>query len=57
MNKFAENNPQRLKEFAAKLNELYDEYHPNLYLIDEVHDGIQMISNAIKKEIETYNLK
>jgi len=52
MNKFAENNPQRLKEFAAKLQELHDEYHANLYLIDEVYDGIDMILDGIKKKLE-----
>jgi len=52
MNKFAENNPKRLKEFTRKLQELYDEYHPNLYLIDEVYDGMIMILDGIKNKLE-----
>jgi hypothetical protein len=52
MNKFAENNPQRLKEFAIKLNELYDEYHANIYLIDEVYDGLNVMLDGIKKKLE-----
>lgn len=52
MNKFAENNPERLKEFALKLNELYDEYHPNLYLIDEVYAGVDLILTGIVKKLK-----
>jgi hypothetical protein len=52
MNKFAENNPERLKAFVFQLNELIDEYHPNLYLIDEVYDGVNMILDGIKKKLE-----
>jgi hypothetical protein len=52
MNKFAENNPQRLKEFLKQLNYLVDEFHPNIYLIDDVAEGLEKIDKAIKKKLE-----
>jgi alpha-L-fucosidase len=51
MNKFEENNPEQLKEFLKQLNELVDEFHPNIYLIDEVSEGLEKIDKAIKKEL------
>jgi Holliday junction resolvasome RuvABC endonuclease subunit len=52
MTKFEENNPEQLKEFLLKLQYLYDEYHPNLYTIDQVYEGVQMITDAIRKQLE-----
>jgi Holliday junction resolvasome RuvABC endonuclease subunit len=52
MTKFEENNSQRLKAFLKQLNELVDEFHPNIYLMDEVFEGLEKIEKAIKKEIE-----
>jgi hypothetical protein len=51
MTKFEFNNPTRLKEFLKQLNELVDEFHPNIYLIDEVSEGLEKIDKAIKKEL------
>jgi hypothetical protein len=51
MNKFEANNSTRLKAFLKQLNELVDEFHPNIYLIDEVAEGLEKIDKAIKKEI------
>ncbi len=51
MTKFEENNPERLKEFLRKLNDLVDEFHPNIYNIDKVFDGLELIDTAIKEEI------
>ena len=51
MTKFEENNPEQLKEFLKQLNYLVDEFHPNIYLIDEVSEGLEKIDKAIKKEI------
>jgi Holliday junction resolvasome RuvABC endonuclease subunit len=47
MSEFEENNPKRLKEFLTKLNELVDEYHPNIYTIDGVFRGAMDIEIAI----------
>ena len=51
MEEFKENNPQRLKAFLVQLNELIDEFHPNIYLIDGVFKGIQTIEIAISDEL------
>jgi hypothetical protein len=47
MSEFKENNPKQLKEFLTKLNELVDEYHPNIYTIDGVFRGVMDIEIAI----------
>ena len=52
MTKFEENNPEQLKEFLLKLQYLHDEYHPNLYTLDQVYEGVQMITSAIRKQLE-----
>jgi Holliday junction resolvasome RuvABC endonuclease subunit len=52
MNKFAENNPERLKAFAVQLEELMDEFHPNIYLIDEVYAGVELILTGIQKKLK-----
>lgn len=54
MNKFEENNPERLQEFLGKLNELFDEYHPNLYTNDGVCVGINMAIDAVKEQLGHY---
>jgi Holliday junction resolvasome RuvABC endonuclease subunit len=51
MTNFEEANPERLQEFLRKLNDLVDEFHPNIYLIDKVFDGLKLIDIAIKEEI------
>jgi len=51
MTKFEENNSQLLKAFLKQLNELVDEFHPNIYLIDGVFKGIQTIEIAISDEL------
>lgn len=48
---FSENNPKQLKEFLTKLNELVDDYHHNIYLLDGVFEGIELIDKAIKKQL------
>lgn len=55
MSKFEENNPERLREFLDKLNELYDEYHPNLYTNDGVCFGINTIIDAVRGQLGDYN--
>tara|TARA_R110000868_G_scaffold361545_1_gene623509 strand:- start:327 stop:494 length:168 start_codon:yes stop_codon:yes gene_type:complete len=50
-NELSENNPKQLNEFLTKLNELVDEYHHNIYLLDGVFKGIQTIEIAILNEL------
>ena len=48
---FSENNPVQLNEFLTKLNELVDDYHHNIYLLDGVFEGIELIEKTIKKQL------
>jgi hypothetical protein len=40
-----------LKEFHSKLNDLVDEYHPHIYLIDDVFKGLDIIGIGILDEL------
>ena len=51
MTEFEENNPEQLKLFLTKLNELVDEFHPNIYLLKGVFKGVQTIEIAILNEL------
>jgi len=51
MTEFEENNPEQLKLFLTKLNELVDEFHPNIYLLNGVFKGVQTIEIAILDEL------
>jgi hypothetical protein len=51
MTEFEENNPEQLKLFLTKLNELVDEFHPNIYLLNGVFKGVQTIEIAILNEL------
>jgi Holliday junction resolvasome RuvABC endonuclease subunit len=51
MIEFEENHPTRLKEFLKQLNELVDEFHPNIYTLNGVFKGIQTIEIAILDEL------
>ena len=51
MTQFEENHPQQLREFLTKLNELVDDYHPNIYLIDGISKGLMTIEVAISDEL------
>lgn len=55
MDKFTENNPERLQEFLDKLNELFDEYHPNLYTNDGACFGIHLVIDAVREQLGDYN--
>ncbi len=55
MKNFEEANPERLQKFLRKLNDLVDEFHPNIYNIDKVFDGLELIDIAIKEEINSQN--
>ena len=51
MNQFEENNPEQLRKFLKEFNYLVDEYHPNIYTLDEVCEAIRMVTNAIQNEL------
>jgi len=51
MNKFKENNSEQLREFLKRLNELVDDFHPNIYLLDNVFKGVRTIEIAISDEL------
>ena len=51
MTKFEENNPEQLKEFIKQLRILVDEFHPNIYTINKVFRGIEIIEIAILDEL------
>ena len=51
MTEFEENHPQQLKEFLTKLNELVDDYHHDIYLINNIFKGIRIIEIAILDEL------
>ena len=56
MTEFEENNPDQLKLFLTKLNELVDEFHPNIYTLNGVFKGIQTIETAISDELNKEKL-
>jgi hypothetical protein len=41
----------RLKDFRTALNDLVDEYHPHLYLLDNVFKGLDSINIGILDEL------
>lgn len=51
MTEFKENNPKQLKAFLERLNRLVDEFHPNIYLLNDVFKGVQTIEIAILNEL------
>jgi hypothetical protein len=51
MTQFEENHPEQLRLFLSKLNDLVDEFHPNIYLLDGVFKGIQTIEIAVLDEL------
>ena len=51
MTEFEENNPKQLKAFLERLNRLVDEFHPNIYLLNNVSRGFHIIEIAILDEL------
>ena len=51
MTEFEANNPEQLKLFLTKLNELVDDFHPNIYLLNGVFKGVQTIEIAISDQL------
>lgn len=50
MSKFTENRPEKLDEFMKQLDLLVDEFHPNIYLLDGVFEGLDKIKQTINEE-------
>lgn len=50
MSKFAEKHPEKLGEFIKQLRLLVDEFHPNIYLLDGVFEGLDKIEQAVNEE-------
>jgi hypothetical protein len=51
MNEFEKNRIPRLEEYRNKLNELYKEYHAEVYLNDDIFKKSIELGNEILKEI------
>jgi hypothetical protein len=51
MTEFEANNPEQLKLFLTKLNKLVDDYHPNIYLLEDVSKGINLIVIGIVTQL------
>lgn len=51
MTEFEGNNPKQLKDFLVKFRMLIDEYHANIYLMDELFVGVRIIENEIIKKL------
>jgi archaellum component FlaC len=55
MENFKENNPEGLNEFLKKLDELVEDFHHDIYLLDGVFKGIKKIKKTIFKELNKDN--
>jgi hypothetical protein len=44
--------PKRLKEFQEKLDDLVEEYHHSMYMIDDVFKGLELIKKATENALE-----
>ena len=51
MTEFEAKHKLYLKAFLKQLNDLLYEYHPEIYLMDEVFEGLEKIEKAIKNEL------
>jgi hypothetical protein len=54
MSKYKENDVERLKLFLIDLENLIDEYHPNIYMLDSIFKNVEAIENDIHKEIRSF---
>jgi hypothetical protein len=51
MSEFEKNKVIRLEEYRNKLNELYEEYHAEVYLNDAIFKKFMELGNEINREI------
>jgi hypothetical protein len=56
MNEFEENNPEQLRQFIKELDNLIDKYHANIYLLDDVFEGTEMIKQSVQNQLRNSNL-
>jgi hypothetical protein len=54
MSKYKENDVERLKLFLIDLENLIDEYHPNIYMLDSIFKNVKAIEDDIHKEIRSF---
>jgi hypothetical protein len=47
MSQFEENNPEQLRKFLTEFRMLIDEYHPNIYTMNDLFKGVNIIEIAI----------
>ena len=52
MDEFGQNRIPRLEEYRNKLNELYEEYHAEVYLNNSIFQKYKELGNEISKEIK-----
>jgi hypothetical protein len=50
---FDTNKPARIESFLRELDNLVQEYHAELYLNDDLFEGIEVVVNAAKEEINS----
>ena len=55
MKTIKENNPEGLIEFLKKLDELVEDFHHDIYLLDDVFKGIRKVEKAIFNELNKDN--
>ena len=48
---FTKAHSEKINEFYAKFNDLLEEYHPNLYLMNRVYSGAETIKWALLDEL------
>jgi hypothetical protein len=51
MSEFEKNKVIRLEEYRNKLNELYEEYHAEVYLNEAIFKRFMELGNEINREI------
>ena len=54
MSKYKENDVERLKLFLIDLENLIDEYHPNIYMLDSIFKNVKAIEDDVHKEIRSF---
>ncbi len=55
MSQFEENNPEQLRKFLTEFRMLIDEYHPNIYTMNDLFRGVHLIEIAILDKLNNPN--
>ena len=55
MSQFEENNPEQLRKFLTEFRMLIDEYHPNIYTMNDLFKGVNIIEIAILDKLNNPN--